>query len=80
MATKPPADLFADVQRGNNGGVVSWTHKPGDVYHVTGVKLDGQRFRIVTSNWHYAKGINVWRGTKWLVRLGHRVRLVSVWN
>jgi len=42
-------------------------HKKGNVYHVTGKTINGQRFKIVTSNAIHAFGINLHRGTRWLV-------------
>lgn len=56
-----------------------WTHQTGDKYHVTGVTVYGKRFKIVTENPHYALGINLYRGSMWLVRNGKRrlVRQVS---
>jgi len=50
-------------------------------FHVTGVTTDGKRFKIVTSDVRYARGINLWRGTKWGVREdGTRKKLVEVYN
>lgn len=34
-------------------------------FKITGVDRAGKRFRICTDNAVYARGINVWRGTKW---------------
>ena len=34
-------------------------------YKVTGVTVDGKRFRIMTTNYMHAMGINLWRGTVW---------------
>lgn len=61
-------------------GTVEWTHNVGDTYLVTGVDRNGKRFRVSTPNWVHASGINVFRGSKWLVRDGRKVRLVSVFN
>lgn len=36
---------------------------------VTGVRLNGQRFTITTTNYRYASAINVWRGSLWGVRV-----------
>jgi hypothetical protein len=51
------------------------------LYHVTGVDCSGKRFKIVTNNALHARGINVWRGTKWGVRKdGTRKKLVVIYN
>src|SRR5690606_7811962 len=56
-----------------NNGEVEWEQKPGDLYVVTGVLANGQRFKpITTSSWRHANGINLFRGTKWLLRNGKR--------
>lgn len=61
-------------------GKKTWVHVPGDKYVVTGVDCSGKRFRIETENWHHAKSINVWRGTRWLLRGGKRWMIGSVYN
>jgi hypothetical protein len=40
---------------------------PMHYYEVTGVDRSGKRFKISTSNQIHAFGINVWRGTVWIV-------------
>jgi hypothetical protein len=52
----------------------------GDVYHVTGVDREGKRFKIVTKDWNYAANINLWRGSRWLVRAGKRWLINRVYN
>jgi len=37
-------------------------------YHVTGVLIDGRRFKTVTGNFYHAMGINLWRGSVWGVK------------
>lgn len=62
---------------------MEFIHNTGDTYHVTGVTTggkNGKRFKIVTSNPHYALGINLWRGSLWQVRDGKRTLLRRVWN
>jgi hypothetical protein len=50
-------------------------------YHVTGVTVRGQRFRIVTSSYFHAMGINLYRGSVWVVcKGGHRKLLKRVMN
>jgi hypothetical protein len=61
-------------------GKKSWIHVPGDKYVVTGVDCSGKRFSIWTENWLYAKGINVYNGTRWLLRGGKRWKIESVTN
>jgi len=41
--------------------------KNGVTYEVTGVDRNGKRFKICTDNHIHALGINLWKGTKWLV-------------
>lgn len=66
--------------RTNDDGTVEWTRIQGDRYHVTGVDRAGRRFRIETDNWHHARGINVYRGSRWLVRGGRRFLIHRVTN
>jgi len=50
-------------------------------YEVTGVDCQGKRFKIVTTNAVYARGINVWRGTKWgVLESGKRKVLTRAYN
>lgn len=53
-------------------GRKSWSSMQGDKYHVTGVDQDGKRFKLVYDKWAWAAGVNLWRGSKWLVRGGRR--------
>jgi len=61
---------------------VNITHNKGDTYHVTGVDIDGKRFKIVTSSPIQALGINLWRGTVWQLKAGSEKRklIKKVWN
>lgn len=62
-------------------GEVSWEHRPGDLYLVTGVPYQGgKRFRRSFGNWRHAEGINLWRGSKWLIRDGKRYLICRVRN
>ena len=38
----------------------------GNAYKVTGITTRGQRFVIHTSSPHYALGINLFKGSKWV--------------
>lgn len=80
-----------DVRMSKNGiflesvdqyGIVrqrEWDSEPGDKFLVTGVLRNGRRFpAIETDNWRYANEINLYRGTKWLVRDGKRHKIVEV--
>lgn len=61
--------------------MITWTHQTGDVYHVTGILQSGRRFKcIVTDNPHHALGINLYRGTVWVMRNGKRTLVKRVWN
>jgi hypothetical protein len=62
------------------GGSASWTHEKGDEYLVTGVDRSGKRFRRACASWALARGINLWRGTKWLVRNGKRYKISTTTN
>lgn len=64
----------------NESGQRCWTHVPGDTYLVTGVDRSGKRFKRTTDCWGYAAGINLWRGTRWLVRGGKRFRIQAIYN
>jgi len=59
---------------------MEWTQQAGDVYHVTGVDTRGRRFKITTASWLHARGINVWNGSRWLVRDGRRTLIERVYN
>lgn len=50
-------------------------------YEITGVDVDGKRFKIATDNRIHAEGINLWRGSIWLRDPdGTRTLLRRVWN
>ena len=49
-------------------------------YVITGVDVKGKRFKITTSNWIHASGINLYRGTVWKVVDGKRKLIYRVWN
>lgn len=59
---------------------VAWTHQPGDFYLVTGHTRSGKRFRFQTDKWPVASALNIYRGTKWLVRANRRFRILSIHN
>jgi hypothetical protein len=61
-------------------GRKSWCVQPGDLYTVTGVTTNNKRFKIETSSYEHAAGINLWRGTLWLVRNGKRYVIRQVFN
>jgi len=52
----------------------------GDKFIVTGVTITGQRFKKVFDSFMWADGINLWRGSVWLLRNGKRTLLKRVWN
>lgn len=72
-----PADpnLFSDFGR-DESGRITWIHRPGDRYVVTGVDRNGRRFRQTYGSWLHAYSINLYRGSRWLERPGHR-KLIS---
>lgn len=57
-----------------------WDGEPGDTYEVTGVDIYGKRFVRTGMPWVYCKGINLFRGSRWLRRKGRRYLLGRVWN
>jgi hypothetical protein len=61
-------------------GTVTWKLRKTDKYLVTGVDRNGRRFRQQHSSWLVAKYINVWRGTKWLIRGGKRYVIQRIYN
>lgn len=61
-------------------GSTHWIDAPGDTFVVTGVARNGKRFKIESASWPYVRGINVWRGTKWLLRNGRRFKITSIIN
>ena len=65
----------------NKYNEVFWDSRKDDEYVVTGVLVNGKRFKpIRTHSWAYANGINLYRGTKWLVRDGKRYIIQRVYN
>lgn len=58
----------------------SWEVKENDTYAVTGVTTAGERFTHSTTSWAHASGINLWRGSKWLVRDGKKYLIQRVYN
>ena len=59
---------------------MEWTHQDGDTYVVTGVDTRGRRFKRTFDSWRWAAGINLYRGSKWLVRDGKRRLIQRVCN
>jgi hypothetical protein len=39
----------------------------GTVFVVTGITVDGRRFRVRTPSYYHATGINLYRGTVWYI-------------
>lgn len=64
----------------HNDGTVSWEWHPDDKYLATGVLRNGKRFKGITGTYQTIRGINLWRGTKWLLRNGKRYKIQSVYN
>lgn len=64
----------------NEEGQKCWTHVQGDKYLITGVDVNGKRFRSVYDNWAFARGINLYRGSRWLLRGGKRFLITRVFN
>jgi len=64
----------------NPDGTVSWMAQEGDTYLVTGTAGNGRRFSRVCPSWAYAAAINIWRGSRWLLRGGRRYRINTTVN
>jgi hypothetical protein len=62
------------------GNQLSWIHQEGDRYVATGVTVHNKRFKIESVDWRYIRGINLFRGSKWLIRNGKRHKIQSVYN
>lgn len=56
----------------HSNGQATWLPRSGDMFVVTGTRCDGQRFTLTVKSWAHARAINVWRGSKWLLRDGKR--------
>ena len=64
----------------STNGYTQWNHLPTDKYMATGVDRNNKRFKIVSDSYDYIRNLNLWRGTKWLIRNGKRHRIQSVTN
>ena len=71
---------MAGILQKEPDGRVSWLQAPQDTYLVTGTTTNGKRFAVTTKSWAHARGINVWRGSKWLVRDGKRHLIQRITN
>lgn len=61
-------------------GKRAWIHTQGDKYKATGIDCAGRRFGITSESWLYISGINIWRGSKWLLRGGKRFLICKIHN
>lgn len=72
---------YTPIKRHPDHGQVSWVHRDSDKYVVTGVLRSGHRFGpLVYSGWTQANAINLWRGSRWLLRDGKRYLISRVYN
>lgn len=71
---------MANVLQKEPDGRVTWFPQAQDTYLVTGTTTNGKRFSVATKTWAHARGINVWRGSKWLIRDGKRHLIQRVTN
>lgn len=53
-------------------GYRTWKTLDGDMYLVTGFDKHGERITLTTVNWTHASKLKLFRGSKWLLRDGHR--------
>lgn len=60
---------------------ITWTHHKDFKYKATGVDKEGKRFRIISRNWSYIQGLNLWRGNKWLIdSAGKSHKITTIYN
>ena len=45
----------------------------GDTFAATGTDRSGKRFKITSTTWFQIECINIWKGSKWLVRNGKKI-------
>lgn len=64
------------ITRTPNGA--EWTGQAGDRYLITGTDASGRRFRLVHDSWAWASGVNLYSGSRWLVRDGKRYLISRV--
>jgi hypothetical protein len=60
------------------GSRVYWIEMPGDTYAITGIAPSGERVRIASPSWHAVKGIQLIKGTRWLLRSGKKWKINSI--
>lgn len=60
------------------GSRVYWNETAGDSYAVTGVSPSGERVKITSPSWHALRGIELLKGTRWLVRANKRWKINSI--
>jgi hypothetical protein len=57
------------------------TIQQGDKFIVTGRYYHSTKhFSMIFDSWHYAKAINLWNGSRWLLRDGKRTLIERVYN
>lgn len=54
--------------------------RPSDTFIVTGVDVHNRRFVRHTSTYLMCKAINVYKGSRWLLRDNHRILIERVSN
>lgn len=78
ITTKRGGHAVNPITRSN--GQATWMPRSGDMFVVTGTRCDGQRFTLTVKSWAHARAINVWRGSKWLLRDGRRWLIQRIKN
>lgn len=63
----------ASIIQTNADGTKTWFHTAGDRYQVTGIDRNSRRFVKTYDNWFWARAINMWHGSRWLLRDGKRI-------
>ena len=56
------------------------THNGNGQYLVIGRMVQGGKFRLVHSNWHYVNSLNLYEGRIWMVQNGHRQLVKRITN
>ena len=70
--------MKSPITRTDNGETI-WIQEPGDLYLITGKYVhSSKRFRKIYQDWNHVKYINMWAGTKWLLRAGRRYKITTV--
>lgn len=79
MVEMPRGKNWSPIQHDKQGRP-TWIKQPGDKFDVTGVDRKGKRFAMRYDSWFQAKNINLYSGSRWLVRNNRRYLISRVTN